>query len=161
MKKPTEILTLFDKYRKELDWAIDTFLKAQGSLPMYGMMRYFMGFTDSSFNASTVFGGKRFRSGLSLFIADSFGAKERMIDAAVSIELFHNFTLIHDDIMDGDALRRGRETGWKIWGGGPAVKSRGGPSPLACQEPLQGVRRYPDTGAGITEWVIPRYTEIC
>src|SRR3989338_3339066 len=161
MKKPTEILTLFDKYRKELDWAIDTFLKAQGSLPMYGMMRYFMGFTDSSFNASTVFGGKRFRSGLSLFIADSFGAKERMIDAAVSIELFHNFTLIHDDIMDGDALRRGRETVWKIWGVDHAINTGDAQSLIACQKLIEGVRRYPDTGAAIAEWLIPRYTEIC
>ncbi|WP_169813761.1 polyprenyl synthetase family protein [Nocardia pseudobrasiliensis] len=41
--------------------------------------------------------------------------------AAASVELLHNFTLIHDDVMDGDHLRRGRATVWRVWGVGDAV----------------------------------------
>ena len=38
------------------------------------------------------------------------------LPAAVAVELIHNFTLIHDDIQDGDQLRRHRPTVWTIWG---------------------------------------------
>jgi hypothetical protein len=38
------------------------------------------------------------------------------LPAAAAVELLHNFSLIHDDIEDGDSLRRGRPTLWKVWG---------------------------------------------
>ncbi len=160
MKKPTEVLELFRQYQGELDLAIDVFLKDQGNLDMYGMMRYFMGFTDSSFHPLPVFGGKRFRPGLTLFIADSFGVKDRAFDAAVSIELFHNFTLIHDDIVDGDTLRRGRETLWKIWGIPEAINTGDAQSLLSCQKLIEGIKKYPDTGAVMAGSLISYYKEV-
>ena len=39
-----------------------------------------------------------------------------LLPAAVAVELLHNFTLVHDDVMDGDLLRRGRATIWSVWG---------------------------------------------
>lgn len=61
-------------------------------------------------------GGKRLRPLLTLFAAEVFGAKfNDAIHAAVAIELFHNFSLIHDDIMDEAPLRRGNKTVHEKW----------------------------------------------
>lgn len=67
-------------------------------------------------------GGKRLRPALLLLACDAFGGDiEQSIDAALSLELFHNFTLVHDDIMDGAEIRRGKETIWNIWGEDTAI----------------------------------------
>ena len=61
-------------------------------------------------------GGKRLRPLLTLFAAEVFGAQPTdAIHAAVAIELFHNFSLIHDDIMDEAPLRRGNKTVHEKW----------------------------------------------
>lgn len=61
-------------------------------------------------------GGKRMRPILSMMACELFsGEYERATDAAMSVEIFHNFTLIHDDIMDEAPLRRGKETVHKKW----------------------------------------------
>ncbi len=56
-------------------------------------------------------GGKRLRPILTLMAADIFGNNHRKaIDAALAVEIFHNFTLMHDDIMDSAPIRRGSAT---------------------------------------------------
>lgn len=61
-------------------------------------------------------GGKQIRPVLTLFAAEIFGAAhQKAIYAATAIELFHNFSLIHDDIMDEAPLRRGKETVHHRW----------------------------------------------
>jgi geranylgeranyl diphosphate synthase, type II len=61
-------------------------------------------------------GGKRIRPLLTLLSCDMFGANaEESIPAAIALEVFHNFTLVHDDIMDVAPLRRGQETVYKKW----------------------------------------------
>ena len=61
-------------------------------------------------------GGKRLRPILTLFAAEVFGSTvEKSLHAAVAIELFHNFSLIHDDIMDDAPLRRGLQTVHEKW----------------------------------------------
>ncbi|MCH9660258.1 MAG: polyprenyl synthetase family protein, partial [Bacteroidetes bacterium] len=56
-------------------------------------------------------GGKRLRPVLTLMTADFFGNDYmKAMNAALAVELFHNFSLIHDDIMDDAPLRRGKET---------------------------------------------------
>lgn len=61
--------------------------------------------------------GKRVRPQLVLRTATSEGAAlEDALDAAVAVELLHNYSLIHDDIEDGDELRRGRRTLWNVYG---------------------------------------------
>ena len=55
--------------------------------------------------------GKRIRPLLTLFTAKTLNYDvDKALDAAVSIEILHNFTLVHDDIMDKDKLRHGKET---------------------------------------------------
>lgn len=61
-------------------------------------------------------GGKRIRPFLVLMSAESFGGNYRdALNAALSVECFHNFTLMHDDIMDSADLRRGNDTVHVKW----------------------------------------------
>ncbi len=61
-------------------------------------------------------GGKRLRPMLALIIADMFDADvKKALPAAMCVELFHNFSLIHDDILDKAPLRRGKKTVHKKW----------------------------------------------
>jgi geranylgeranyl diphosphate synthase type II len=69
-------------------------------------------------------GGKRMRPIATLIAGDLFGvAIEKTKFAALSIELFHNFSLIHDDIMDKAPLRRGKETVHEKWNENIAILS--------------------------------------
>ncbi|WP_299016159.1 polyprenyl synthetase family protein [uncultured Polaribacter sp.] len=61
-------------------------------------------------------GGKRIRPVLTLMAADIFsGGFQNALPAALAVEVFHNFTLVHDDIMDAAPLRRGKETVHEKW----------------------------------------------
>ncbi|WP_438961458.1 polyprenyl synthetase family protein [Nonlabens sp.] len=61
-------------------------------------------------------GGKRLRPLLTLMSAQMYGSTvEKAMDAAIAVEVFHNFTLLHDDIMDAADLRRGQETVHVKW----------------------------------------------
>jgi len=61
-------------------------------------------------------GGKRLRPVLVLMTAEIFGASyKKALNAALAIEVFHNFSLVHDDIMDDAPLRRGKETVHEKW----------------------------------------------
>ena len=61
-------------------------------------------------------GGKRLRPVLTLMTCEIFGSEAaRAMDASLSVEVFHNFSLVHDDIMDEAPLRRGKATVHKKW----------------------------------------------
>lgn len=69
-------------------------------------------------------GGKRIRPVLVLMACDLFDAKcEPAMQAAMGIEMFHNFTLVHDDIMDKAPIRRGQETVYQKWNTNVAILS--------------------------------------
>lgn len=69
-------------------------------------------------------GGKRIRPILTLMSCELFGGKkEEALSQAIAIEFFHNFTLIHDDIMDNAPIRRGKETVFKKWNPNIAILS--------------------------------------
>ena len=69
-------------------------------------------------------GGKRIRPVLTLMSADSFGNKaETALMPAIGIETFHNFTLLHDDVMDKSDIRRGRPTVHKKYNENTAILS--------------------------------------
>ncbi|CRK59484.1 Octaprenyl diphosphate synthase / Dimethylallyltransferase / (2E,6E)-farnesyl diphosphate synthase / Geranylgeranyl diphosphate synthase [Alloactinosynnema sp. L-07] len=66
--------------------------------------------------------GKAIRPALVLTSAEAVGGSPRdAVPAAVAVELVHNFTLLHDDVMDGDRTRRHRPTAWTVFGLGPAI----------------------------------------
>ena len=103
-----------------------------GTPSYYGMMRYHLGWADerlAPLNAPT---GKRLRPLLCLLAAEACGGTaEVALPAAVALELLHNFTLIHDDIEDGDALRHHRPTVWKLWGEPQGINAGDGMHVLA------------------------------
>jgi geranylgeranyl diphosphate synthase type I len=95
----------------------------------YGQMQYHLGWVDTNFSPTTSNPGKLLRPTLLLLAYEAAGAWElgsetptntdylqRALPAAAAVELTHNFSLIHDDIEDGDAERRHRPTLWKVWG---------------------------------------------
>jgi geranylgeranyl diphosphate synthase type I len=83
----------------------------------YGMMRYHLGWTDEDFGAIQAHPGKRLRPMLCLLSCEALGGSiEQALPAAGSVELIHNFSLVHDDIQDDSHTRRGRRAVWDIWG---------------------------------------------
>jgi len=79
-------------------------------------------------------GGKRVRAALTLLSALATGGTEEAgVVGAVAIELIHNFSLIHDDIIDGDTERRHRSTVWSEFGIGQAIIAGDALSTLAVQ----------------------------
>jgi len=82
--------------------------------------RYFGDVHGDLFRASAhllLAGGKRLRPAVVILAADAVrrGSSDDLIPAALALELTHNFTLIHDDIMDGDVVRRGVPTVHVVW----------------------------------------------
>ncbi|HEX3785880.1 MAG TPA: polyprenyl synthetase family protein [Pseudonocardiaceae bacterium] len=66
--------------------------------------------------------GKAIRPALALLSSCAVGGDaEAAIPAAVAVELVHNFSLLHDDVMDKDELRRHRPTAWKVFGTAEAI----------------------------------------
>lgn len=94
----------------------------------YGQICYHLGWVDTEFAPVRQNMGKLLRPTLLLLAYEAAGAWElattrvntahlhRALPAAAAIELFHNFTLMHDDIEDGDTERRLRPTAWTLWG---------------------------------------------
>ena len=86
------------------------------------MAAYSFGWCEVGGAATGASGGKGVRQALAVLAAEAAGAPGRAgVPAAVAVELVHTFSLLHDDIMDGDAARRRRPTVWKAYGTGPAV----------------------------------------
>jgi len=84
---------------------------------LYGMLQYHMGWVDETLRPQHFPTGKRLRPMLCLLACAELGGDPvQALPAAAAIELLHNFSLIHDDIEDGDETRRHRPTVWKIWG---------------------------------------------
>ena len=104
---------MLSTYKESTDKALDAYLASLPNYPIYDPIRYIVNL-----------GGKRFRSSLTLMISELFcGNPLLAINEAMAIELFHNFTLIHDDIMDEASLRRGQETVHKKWSNNEAILS--------------------------------------
>lgn len=111
-----------EQYRRKLLPEIEEGLRKaikltdeEGQEELNKMLNHHMGWVDE--NSTRMITGKRIRPLLLLITTSSLGADwSTAMDAAVSIELIHNFSLIHDDIQDQSKLRRGRPTIWSIWG---------------------------------------------
>lgn len=85
--------------------------------PLDQMASYHFGWCDADGKATDTGWGKGLRAGLAIAAAEACGAApESAVPMAVAIELLHNFTLVHDDVMDADRIRRGRPTIWDRWG---------------------------------------------
>ncbi|MET9800931.1 polyprenyl synthetase family protein [Streptomyces sp. NPDC006368] len=86
------------------------------------MAGYAFGWCDIGGAPRTGTSGKGLRQALAVLCAEAAGAPGGIaVDGAVAVELVHTFSLLHDDIMDGDETRRERPAVWKAYGTGPAV----------------------------------------
>lgn len=83
---------------------------------------YALGLLDKDMRVMRVSSGKRVRPALCLLTYDAIADdRQRAVPLASAVELFHTFTLVHDDIMDRDEERRGVPTLWKLAGDGTAL----------------------------------------
>lgn len=98
----------------------------------YQMMHYHMGWVDEAFQPGAFDTGKRIRPLLCLMACAAVGGDPATaLPAAAAVEILHNFSLIHDDIEDGDETRRHRPTVWKRWGLPQAINAGDGMFALA------------------------------
>lgn len=106
MKNNDEILNLFENYLAQIH------LPEEPEL-LYKPILYSMSG-----------GGKRIRPTLLLLACEAFGGElQDALPAAAAVEMFHNFTLLHDDIMDNAAVRRGKPSVYASWGDNVAILS--------------------------------------
>lgn len=106
-------MTSLEEYISRIENEISSYSLPLEPVNLYDPLRYFFHL-----------GGKRLRPVLTLMTADNFGAKgNNALHAAMAIELFHNFSLIHDDIMDEAPFRRGKETVQTKWNNHIAILS--------------------------------------
>ena len=83
---------------------------------------YHLGWLDRDGNEVAGGGGKALRPALALLSAQAAGhSPQSGVPAAVAVECVHNFSLLHDDIMDGDRERRHRATAWTVFGSSSAI----------------------------------------
>lgn len=105
-------------------------------------------------------GGKRMRPVLLLAAASAYTPEwKRALPAALGIEIFHNFTLLHDDIMDEAELRRGKPTGHMIYGRNSAILSGDAMMLLSLQFILKSVN--PDNRATIVDGYLHVALNVC
>jgi geranylgeranyl diphosphate synthase type I len=147
--------TTLERYQSEILASLRRALKrANGSAtrlevgnlaPFYGQMQYHLGWVDTNYSPVSSNPGKLLRPTLLLLAYEAAGASNhdtgtamhnsnhlsRALPAAASVELTHNFTLIHDDIEDGDTERRHRSTVWNVWGIPQAINTGDGMFALA------------------------------
>ncbi len=101
----TRRLQKTDTFRAHFDAYLKSQIRIKEPAQLYEPMSYILGL-----------GGKRLRPVLTLFATDALGGDyHKALPAAMALELFHNFSLVHDDIMDEAPLRRGHPTVHKKW----------------------------------------------
>jgi geranylgeranyl diphosphate synthase type II len=103
----------YNRYRLKIDEILNASVKKNSPFTLYDPLKYLLGS-----------GGKRIRPVLLIFSCEAAGGKmEDALNAGAAIELLHNFTLVHDDIMDCSDTRRGRQTIHKKWNENVAILS--------------------------------------
>lgn len=137
------------KFDTVLAEAFEEYVYGESPEELYEPIRYIMSL-----------GGKRIRPLLTLVTANLFSENwERAISPAMAVEVFHNFTLMHDDIMDQAPLRRGKATVHSKWDTNRAILS-GDVMLVAAYELLGGIdekhlktamKRFSRTAAEVCE----------
>lgn len=108
---------LFGKYRELIDNKLFSFLESETERSKYCKNNEKYPYTlFDPLNYIMSGGGKRVRPILVLLSCEAFGGNiNNALDAAIAVEILHNFTLVHDDIMDNANTRRGKETIHRKW----------------------------------------------
>jgi geranylgeranyl diphosphate synthase type I len=126
----------------------------------YGMLHYHLGWVDEQLRPQNFPAGKRLRPMLCLLAcAEVGGDPGQALAAGAALEILHNFSLIHDDIEDGDELRRHRPTVWKVWGVPQAINAGDAMFTLAFAAMQRLARR--GVSAETTLQALARFTQTC
>jgi geranylgeranyl diphosphate synthase type I len=118
-----------------LEDAIKAFISAR-ELPLYRMMSFQLGWVDENGDTSTIPTRPRVHGQFALSVADAITGAETdsvstVVPYAVSLELLHNFTLIHEDVEDGNTEHNGRPSVWWTWGPAQAINAGDGMHAMA------------------------------
>jgi geranylgeranyl diphosphate synthase type I len=114
---------------------------------VYDLVAYHLGWADADGRPAEASGGKLVRPLLCLAAARGYGDEGAALDAAVAIELLHAFSLVHDDIEDGDRERRHRPTLWALRGVPLAINAGDSLFALAHRVLIDAVARLPSAAA--------------
>ncbi|GLZ31704.1 dimethylallyltransferase [Lentzea sp. NBRC 105346] len=124
----TEVLAPGRPATEVLRWSrglVDPALRAAVDRLPVSMRRissYHFGWRDEHGRPANADGGKAIRPALVLLAAEAVGGSAvDAVPAAVAVELIHNFSLLHDDVMDRDTTRRHRPTAWTVFGTNGAI----------------------------------------
>ncbi|ASU84724.1 dimethylallyltranstransferase [Nocardiopsis gilva YIM 90087] len=135
--------------REILGWSrdiVDPALRgAAETLPasMRCVVGYHFGWCDEHGRPDGAPAGKALRPALTLLSAQAVGGTAKdALPAAVAVELVHNFSLLHDDVMDRDTTRRHRPTAWTVFGSGAAILA--GDSLLTLALDVLAAAAHPD-----------------
>jgi len=125
VSRENDLAVLASAVEDELRQVVDT-VYPDGLMEPYGllhhMLAYHLGWEGEGSGPAAQ--GKRIRPILLLLTASAAGGDwQAALPAAAAVELIHNFSLIHDDIEDQSALRRGRPTVWTRWGAAQAINT--------------------------------------
>ncbi|MBV8369092.1 MAG: polyprenyl synthetase family protein [Candidatus Eremiobacteraeota bacterium] len=119
-------------------------------------IRYHFGFGDEGRR------GKRLRSQLVLEVAEEEGGRpELALDAACAVEIVHEFSLIHDDIEDGDTLRRGREAVWSRYGLAHGINAGDALCSVAYLTLLDGSHADAETKVAMNRVLLAAHLAMC
>jgi geranylgeranyl diphosphate synthase type I len=121
MKPPADVAQVISAHTTVVDAELTKFFAALPDSALYDHLAYFMGFKNEELQPEVTYGGKRFRSSLMVMLGEYYGHKATVLPFALALELYHNFTLIHDDVVDRDTHRRGRPTVWHLFGHDHAI----------------------------------------
>ena len=106
-------MNFFKVYQQAFESALEDFNQDKSPQNLYQPIEYLLDI-----------GGKRIRPFMTFMAAEAYGADfEKAMGAAMAVEVFHNFTLMHDDIMDKATLRRGKTTVHEKWDVNTAILS--------------------------------------
>ena len=128
-----------ERFERELETAVLDVLRAAADSPIGEQVRWHFGIGLGQHR-----GGKRLRPRLLLHVALQEGATfDEALDAALAVECLHNYSLVHDDIEDGDAMRHGREAVWARFGMSHGVNAGDSLCAVSYLTLLRNRRRLP------------------
>ncbi|MDE2904020.1 MAG: polyprenyl synthetase family protein [Chloroflexota bacterium] len=112
---------MLGRYLERIDAELERAVRGP-DIPLYTMARYQLGQVEADGSPASADRGKAVRPTLCLLMCEALGGDlEAALPAAAGLELLHNFTLVHDDVMDDDETRRHRPTVWVVWGRPQAI----------------------------------------
>jgi geranylgeranyl diphosphate synthase type I len=133
----TPVPAVLSAVRDQMQPILETVVDRLADPQMRLVARYQMGWCDAE-GRPTNSGGKAIRPALAMLSAEAvLGTPHSGIPGAVAVELVHNFSLLHDDVMDRDVERRHRPTGWVAFGEGQAILAGNAMFALAVETLLE------------------------